>query len=166
MGDLGAGDEDGPCGEVHAQVAERGRAEGVVKDAPQRDLNQNSAQAVVHLVPADASADKKIHDHALHSELDHSANEDSRQGQCLHPSRQLVGDPDVLHIHISLGVSILIRAHVVADDMLIVPAHGWPNQEEAGKEAQAVDPLMLANLVVATLVRESSAHSSHNASGE
>ena len=46
--------------------------------------------------------------------------------------------------------------------MLVVPAHGRPNQEEAGKHAESIDPFVLADLLVATLMREAGAHGGHN----
>mmetsp|Transcript_7649 Transcript_7649/g.16208 ORF Transcript_7649/g.16208 Transcript_7649/m.16208 type:complete len:437 (-) Transcript_7649:50-1360(-) len=166
VGDLGTRNEDGPRGEVHAQVAQDGGAEGIVQDAPQGDLEKDSTQAVVDFVPANMTTDKQVHDHALHTELDHGANEDARQGQCLHPPRQLISDPDVLHVDVFLGIPILVCAHMVANDMLVVPAHRRSNQEEARKHAQAVDPFVLADLLVAALMGETSAHGGDNASGK
>ena len=80
MSDLGAGDEDASGGEVHAQVAESRGTEHVVQEAPQRDLNENPAQTVVHLVPTDMTTDQEVHDHALEPQLDHGSNEDAGQG--------------------------------------------------------------------------------------
>ena len=166
VGDLGARNENAPGGEVHAQVAKCGGAEGIVQDAPQGNFEKNSTQAVVHFVPADMATDEQVHDHPLDTELDHSPNEDARQGQGLHPPGQLVSDPDVFHIYIFLGITILVCAHMVANDMLVVPAHRRSNQEEAGEHAHAIDPFVLADLLVAALVRKSGAHSGDNASGK
>ena len=166
VGDLGTRNENGPGGEVHAQVAEGGGAEGIVQDAPEGNFEKNSTQAVVHFVPSDMATDEQIHDHALHTELDHSANKDARQGQGLHPPRQLVSDPDVFHIYILLGITILVCAHMVANDMLVVPAHRRSNQEEAGEHAHAIDPFVLADLLMATLMRKTGAHGGDNASGK
>ena len=137
-----------------------------MQKAPQRDLHENSPQAVVDFVPANLTTNKEVHDHALDTQLDHRANENAGQGQCFHPSRQQVCDPNVFHVHIALGVTILVGAHVVAHDVLIVPAHGRPDQEKAGEHAQAVDPFLLADLLVATLVRETGADSGHDASSK
>ena len=38
--------EDRPSSEPHAHIAQHGWAEGVVKDAPQRDFDQNSSQTL------------------------------------------------------------------------------------------------------------------------
>mmetsp|Transcript_5951 Transcript_5951/g.14080 ORF Transcript_5951/g.14080 Transcript_5951/m.14080 type:complete len:356 (-) Transcript_5951:317-1384(-) len=166
VGDLGARNENAPGGEVHAQVAKCGGAEGIVQDAPQGNFEKNSTQAVVHFVPADMATDEQVHDHPLDTELDHSPNEDARQGQCLHPPRQLISDPDVLHVDVFLGIPILVCAHMVANDMLVVPAHRRSNQEEAGEHAHAIDPFVLADLLVAALMGETSAHGGDNASGK
>mmetsp|Transcript_55375 Transcript_55375/g.103916 ORF Transcript_55375/g.103916 Transcript_55375/m.103916 type:complete len:370 (-) Transcript_55375:147-1256(-) len=154
VSNLGAGDEDCSSREVHAQVAKRGRTEEVVEKAPRRNLEDDPTEAVVHLVPTNISSDEDVNDHALQTKLEDGTDEDPRDGKGLQPSWEDVGQPNVLHIHVLLLVAVLVRAHMVADHVLIVPVQGRSDEKESTEEAQAVDPLLLADLPMAALMRK------------
>mmetsp|Transcript_99867 Transcript_99867/g.137404 ORF Transcript_99867/g.137404 Transcript_99867/m.137404 type:complete len:294 (-) Transcript_99867:673-1554(-) len=152
------GEEDHAGCPEHGQVAPPGGPQEVVHDQPGDDLGDGVAEGAVHdEVAADAPLDEQVHEEELRADLDHGTNGQEGQGQDLHPTREHVRDPDVLHIH----VVFLVRVGVVADGMPVHPGHGRAGEEVAQELGEAVDPLVPAHLEVGALMRHPGANRGH-----
>eukprot|EP00444_Apocalathium_aciculiferum_P061707 CAMPEP_0183600760 /NCGR_PEP_ID=MMETSP0371-20130417/180099_1 /TAXON_ID=268820 /ORGANISM="Peridinium aciculiferum, Strain PAER-2" /LENGTH=545 /DNA_ID=CAMNT_0025812841 /DNA_START=234 /DNA_END=1871 /DNA_ORIENTATION=+ len=160
MGDLRAGHEDEARGEPEADVAEQWGPEVEVHEEPDRDLRHELADAPIHAVAADVAEDQQVQE-LLRADFEYAPAATTGMLKTLnHP-----GNMSAIQMYCTSTSSSWFVVRVVADDVPVVPRHRRPSGEVAQEQGQAVDPLLVAELVMPALVRQARARRGHDAAG-